>query len=134
MREIGNRDHRNEHGAQRAEEKKDNNDDDEERLHQGVDDFVDRGVDVFRAVVGDAALKTGGKFLLNLHQLSPDPLDDVDRIGIRQNENAHENSALAGEPDLRVVILGAEYHICDVAQPDEDVVFLPHDKILEILH
>ncbi len=79
-------------------------------------------------------LKTGGKFLLNLHELSTDPLNDVDRIGVRQNENAHENSALAGEPNLRVVILGAEDHVCDVTQPDEDVVFLPHDEIFEILH
>ena len=107
--------------------------DDEQRLDQGVEDVVDRGVDVFGAVVGDAALQAGGQFLLDLLHLRPDALDDVDRVGVGQHEDAHENRALAGEAHLRVVILRAEDHVGDVAQPNERSVFLPHDQILEIL-
>ena len=93
--------------------------DDEQRFHQGLKDFLDRGVDVGCAVVGDAALHAGGQFLLDLLHLGPDPLDHVDRVRIGQNENAHEDGALAGEADLGVVIFRAEDHVRDVTQPDE---------------
>ena len=51
---------------QRAEEKEDDDADDEQRLDQRVENFVDRGVDVFGGVVGDAALHAGRQFLLDV--------------------------------------------------------------------
>ena len=114
-----NRDDRDDDRAPRAEEKEDDDHDDEQRLDQRVEDVVDRGVDVGGAVVGDAALHAGRQFLLDLLHLGANALDHVDRVRVRQNEDAHENRALAGETNLGVVILRAENNVGDVAQPNE---------------
>ena len=75
----------------------------------------------------------GSSFWICCH-LGPDAFDHIDRVGVRQNEDAHEDGALPGEADLGVVIFRAEHDVGDVAQPNEYAVFLPHDEILEILH
>ncbi len=62
-------DDRDDGGAPRAQEKEDDEADDGERLDEGPEDVIDRGVDVTGAVEGDAAVHAGGQFLLDLLHL-----------------------------------------------------------------
>src|SRR6266568_889351 len=53
--------------------------------------------------------------------------DHVHRVRVRQHPDAHEHRLLTGEPHLGVVILRAEHHIRDVAEPNERSFVLTHD-------
>ena len=98
-----------------------------------MEDVLDGGVDISRAVVSDAALHSRRQLALDLLHLDAGTFDDVDRVGVWQNENAHEDGALPGETDLGVVIFGAKHDVGDVAQPDEGSAGFANDEILEIL-
>ena len=63
-------------------------------------------------------MPVGSSFWICVH-LGAHALDHVERVGIRQNPDAHEHGAFAGETHFRVVIFRAEHHIRDVAQTDE---------------
>ncbi len=65
--------------------------------------------------------------------LNADALDDVDRVRVRQNEDAHENRFLAGEADFGVVVFGAENDIGDIAEPNECALVLLNHQLLELV-
>ena len=95
--------------------------DDEERVDQSLDHFVDGVVDVSGGVVGDHALHAGRQILFDFLQFSAYALDDIDRVRVRQNPDAHEDGLLSGETHFGVVIFRAEHDIGDIAQPNERV-------------
>src|SRR3977135_2845713 len=64
-----NGDDGNNDGAPRTEEQKDDEHHDHQRLDEGLEDVLDGGVNVGRAVVGDAAFHAGGQFPLDLFHL-----------------------------------------------------------------
>ena len=74
-----------------------------------------------------------GSSFCDLLHLGAHPLDDVDRVRVRQNPDAHEDGLLPGEADFGVVILRAEHDVRDIAQPNECRLFLPHDELLEFI-
>ena len=127
------RDDRDQHGAERAEEQEDHDDDDDERLGQGLQDLVDRLLDVERRVVRDARRHAGRQLRLNLLQLRAHALDDVERVRGRQAPDAHEGGGLAVEPDVLVVGLGAEHDVRDLLEPDDVALLLLDHQLLEVL-
>ena len=94
---------------------------------------MDGVVDISGGVVGNVRLHAARQFLLDLLQFGPDVLDDIDRVRVWQNPDAHENGFLPGEPDLRVVIFGAEDDVGDVAQPNECALVFLDDELLELI-
>ena len=90
-------------------------------------------VNVFRGVVRNAAGEAGGQLLLDGFHFGAHPLDHVQRVGVGQNPDAHEDRLLAVKPHLRVVILRAQLHVGHVAQPHEPVAGLADDEIAELL-
>src|SRR5436305_1228202 len=127
------RHHWNEDGTDRTEEQKDHDHDNEERVDQSLYDFADRIVDVSGLVVGNVPSHAGGQFLSDLIHLGADALDDVHRVRVRQNPNAHKHGLLTGETDLRVVIFRAKHHVRDIAQAHERAFLFAHDQFLKIL-
>src|SRR5690606_28287082 len=113
---------RHHHGAEGAEEEEDHDHHDEQRLDQGGIHLVDGALDVGGAVVGDAGGQAGRQVAFQRLHLRLGELDDVERVGVGQHEYAHEHGGLAGEADLRVVVLGAEHHVGDVGQADHGTV------------
>ena len=90
-------------------------------------------INVFRRVVGDVAVEADGQFLDDGIHFLPHALDDVERVGVRQNPDAHEYRAFAAEAHFAVVIFRAERDIRDIAQPHELIAALAHDEIFEFL-
>ena len=101
---------------------------------QRVDHLVDRVVDVGGRVIGDAwpACRPAGPSG-STSISSRDRVDDIERVGVRQDEDAHEDRGLAGEADFGVVVLGAQLDVGDVAQAHDRVVLLADDEVLELL-
>ena len=128
-----NRDDRHDDRAERAEEQEDHDHHDEQRVDQSFYDFVDGVVDVGGGVVGHLGRHAGRQFLLDLLQLGAHALDDVDRVRIGQDPDAHEDRFLPGEADFGVVIFRAENDVGDVAQPNECAFVLAHDELLELI-
>ena len=95
------------HRPERSEEKENNHHHDEQRVDQHLHHFVNGVVDIGGGVVSHLGRHPGGELFLDLLQLSPDPLDHVNRVGVRQYPDAHEYRFLTGETDLSVVILSA---------------------------
>ena len=118
-------------GTQRAEEEKNNDDDDEERFRKGLDDFVDRVVDVLGRVVGDVALHAGGQFALDVLQLGPHPLHDVDRVRVGQDPDTHEDRPLLRESNFGVIVFRTQHHVRDIPQANELPILFAHDKTAE---
>ena len=115
---------RHEHRAQRAEEQEDDDDDDEQRLAERPLHLVDGVPDVGGGVVGDARLDLLRDLLLQRVHLGADALDDVERVRVRERPDADEDRGLPAEVHRRVVVLGAEHHVGDVAEPDDRAVLL----------
>ena len=72
-------------------------------------------VDVGGRVVGNFAGHSGRQFLLDLLHLDTHPLDHVNRVGVWQNPDAHEDGFLSGKTYFCVVIFRAEHDIGDIA-------------------
>ena len=126
-------DQRDQHGAQRAEEKINYDRHDDQGLRQGLQNFIDRGVDIFGSVISDFPGETGGEVLLNELHFAADALDHVERIGVRQHPDPHEDGPFAREPHLGVIILRAEFNVGDIAKPEELVPGLANDQVAEFL-
>ncbi len=126
----GNRHDRYQYRAQGAEEEEDDDHDDEQRVAERLEHFVDGVGDVVGGVVGDAGLESGRQVALDGIHLRPHPLDDVEGVRVRERPDPHEHRGLPGKVDLRVVILGAQHHIGDVAQADDGAVLLAHHQFL----
>ena len=72
-----------------------------------------------------SALHAGRQFASGSASISARTrLIDVDRVRVRQDEDAHEHRALPGEAHLGVVVLRAQHHVRDVPQPNERAVLL----------
>ena len=81
-----------------------------------------------------SACHAGRQLLLDLLHLDAHAFDDVQRVGVRQHPDAHEDSFLAGEPHFGVVVFRAEHDVGDVAQPHRRVpVLLADDQVLELI-
>ena len=76
------RDHRHERGTKRAEKEENHDYDDEEGFGQGLDDLMNRIVDVLSGVVGDFARHSGRQVVLDVCHLGPDLFHDVDRVRV----------------------------------------------------
>ena len=94
---------------------------------------MDRVVDVSGRVVSHFRLHSGRQFFFDLLELGAHVFDHVNGVGVRQNENAHEDGFLAGEAHFSVVIFGAEHDVRDVAQPDERAFVLFDDELFELI-
>ena len=116
-----------------SEEQEDDDHHDEQCVDQSFYDFVNGVVDVGRRVVGHLGGHAARQFLFDLLQLGAHPLDDVDRVRIGQDPDAHEDRFLPGEADFGVVVLCAKNNIGDVAQPNECAFVLPHNELLELV-
>ena len=128
-----NRDDWDDDGAPRAKEKVNHDHHNEERLQQRMEDVLDGGIDISRAVVGDATLHPGGQFALDLFHLGLHAFDDINRVCVWQDKDAHENGALSGETDLGVIVLRSEDDVGNVAQPNECSAFLSDDEVFEVI-
>ncbi len=62
------------------------------------------------------ALDLLGHLLLQSFHLGPHPLDDVERVRVRERPDADEDRGLAGEIDRRVVVLRAQHDVGHVAE------------------
>ena len=62
-----------------------------------------------------------------------DPADHFQRVRGREHPDAHERRCLAVEADVILVALGAEHDIRNLAEPDDDAVFLGDDELLELV-
>ena len=122
------RHHRDQHRAEGAEEEEDDDHHDQQRVAEGLEHLLDGVVDVVGGVVGDAGLQTGREVALDRRHLGPHPLDDVEGVGVGEGPDPHEDRGLPGEADLGVVVLGAQHHVGDVAQPHDGAVLLAHHQ------
>ena len=128
-----NRDDRNDHGPDRAQEQEDHDDDDQERLAERREHFVDGVLDVFGRVVRNAGLHAGGQLRFDFAERRACPLDHVERVGGRQHPHAHEDRRLAVEPDIFLVVLRAEHDIGDLAEPHDHAAGFLDDELPELL-
>ena len=126
-----NRDHRNQHGAERSQEQEDDHHDDEQRLDQRVEHFVDRVLNVFRRIVGNAKLHARGQLAWIAGNACAHLSNDFQRIRSGKNPDAHEGRGLAVEADVLVVVLGAQHDVGDFAEANDDAVLLLHDHLLK---
>ncbi len=124
----GDRDDRDEHRPEGAEEEEDDEDDDQERDRQGLQDLADRVLDVGGRVVRDPDLHADGQLRPDVGDRVAHVLDHGEGVGGRQHPDPHERGGLPVEPDIGLVVLGAEHHVGDLAQPHDDaLVFLDHE-------
>ncbi|EKD35926.1 MAG: hypothetical protein ACD_75C01721G0001, partial [uncultured bacterium] len=126
--------HRDQHGTEGAEEEEDDHDHDEQGVAQGFEHLLDRVGDVIGGVIGDPRLHARRQIPLDRLHLFTHPLDDIDRVGVGQCPYTDKNRRLPGKPYLGLIILGAELHVGDVAQPNNSAVMLADDQPLEFLH
>src|SRR4051794_37797654 len=129
---YGNGDNRHDDRSPRTEEKKDDDHHDQERVDESLDHLVDGIVDVSGGIVGHLPVHPARQIFFDFLEFSADALDHVDRVRIRQNPHAHEDSLLSGEPNLGVVIFRAQNHVGDVSQSDERPFILAYDELLEL--
>ena len=94
---------------------------------------MNRVVNVGRGVIGHLRCHAFGQLLLNLLKLDTYALDHVERVGVWQHPNAHENSLLSGESHFGVVVFRAEHDVSNVAQPNERVLVLANNQLLELV-
>ena len=90
-------------------------------------------VDVGGGVVGHFPRHSGRQLLLDLIELDASAFDYIQRIGIRQHPDTHEHGFLSGEAHLCVVVFCAENDVSDIAEPNQRVLILPDDQLLELL-
>jgi hypothetical protein len=128
----GNGDDGHEHGPERSEEEEDDDHDDADGLEERPRHVVDGAVDVPGRVVRDGGLHPRRQVAPDGIHLAPDAPDDVERVGVGQDPHAHEDGLAAGEPDVRVVVVGAEGDVRDVLETDERPVVLAEDELLEV--
>ena len=122
---------RNQHRTDRAQEKEDDHDNDEQGFGQRPEHFVDRVLDVSRRIVRNADLHPGRQFCLDAGNSRANLLDDFQRVGCRQDPDSHEGRGLAVEADFRVIVLGAEHDVSDVAESHDYAVVVLHHQLLE---
>ncbi len=115
------------------EEQEDHRDDDDQRLAERREHLVDGVLDVSRRVVGNPRLHPGRHVGLDERNLFADLPDHLERVGGRQDPDAHEHRRLAVEPDVLLVVLGAEHHVGDVAEPDDHALVFLDDQVPELL-
>ena len=119
--------------AHRAEESEHHERDDPQGLQQAAIDLLDGAVHELGGVVDDFA----GEALRQLrHDGGKDvahALDDIEQVRGRGDLDADIDGLLAVEADLGLVVLGAEHHVGDVAQPHQGGLGLLDDQVLEFL-
>ena len=93
---------------------------------------MDGVVDISSRVVGHLRRHPGREFLFDLFQFHPHALDDVHRICIWQDPNAHEDGLLPRKANLGVVVFCPEDNVSDVAQSDECALVLPDHELFEL--
>ena len=115
-----NREGRDQRGSQIPEEHVDHEGHQDERLEQGVQHLLDRGVQELGDVVGEFVVHPGREgFLLDLLELRLDLLDDLGGVGAG---GLLENDGRRGMPvDVRVNVeeLGAQLDLADVLEPQD---------------
>ena len=100
-------------GTQRQE---DNGNHDYRGDRQGADHLVDRCLDKFGGIVGYRRLQAGREGFLELGEFLVDQLDRGQRVAVGGAVDGDVDRGNAVEHDQRVVTLGAEFDIGDIAQ------------------
>ena len=76
-------------------------------------------------------LEPGRQVSLDVRQDRVDPLDHVERVGIGQHPNAHEDRIFSGESNLGGIILRPKHDRGDVLEPHDGATLLADDQPLE---
>ena len=100
---------------------------------QRLQDFVDRVLDVFGRVVGDAAFMPGRQFAWMSAISVRTRLMTSSELALGRTQMPMNTACLPREADFGVVVLGAQHHVGDVAQAHERAVLLAHDELPELL-
>ncbi|MNH04232.1 hypothetical protein D3C79_635220 [compost metagenome] len=108
--------HRNQYRAQGAKEQEHHDDDDQHRFAQGLDHFVDRGLDEPRGVVGNRHFQCRGQLAFQLRHDAPHFLDDIQWVGGRGGLDADIDRRSAVERADRVVVFCAHLDPRHIAQ------------------
>ena len=120
--------------AERAEEEEDDDDDDQERLGQRL-----RAPRRSRPGCTPSS-RTGSRPSCRPAaapgcRASPRAprLITSSELAVGQDPDAHERGGLAVEADVRLVVLGAEHDVGDLAEAHDDAVLLLDDELAELL-
>ena len=118
MSEHGTGEERDDRRAQVLQEDEDDERDEHDRLEEGVEDRLDRGLDRGGRVVDDRVVHVGGEEALRRLHGFVDRLRGLELVGPGQQVHGHGARGLAVQAPERVVVLRAELHAADVLDPD----------------
>ena len=60
-------------------------------------------------------------------------LDNFQRVRCGQDPDSHEGGGFAVEANVGVVVLGAQHHVGNFAQTNDDAALLLYNQLLELL-
>jgi hypothetical protein len=112
-------DHGQDHGSPVLQEQQHDEADHDDGFEQGLDDVVDRLADERGGVVSDRVLEAVGELLLKLGHLGPDAVGHVEGVGAGELVDGESDGRVAVEGAGDVVVLGAAFQPCHVAEPDQ---------------
>src|ERR1041384_4741648 len=128
-----NRNHRDQHRTHRTQEQENNYDDDQQGFAERPQYFVNGILNVRGRIVWNTDLHSR-------RQLSLDARDDVAYFlnnlqGVRGGEypDSHERRGFAVEADFRVIVLGAQYDVGNLAQSHHYAVILLNHQLAEFV-
>ena len=91
-------------------------------------------LDVVGSVVRDDGLNLLGDLLLQIGHLGPHAPNHVQRVGVGERPHPNEDSGLPREIDGRVVVLGPQHDVGNIAEADHGAAFLAHHQLLKLAH